>query len=55
MINFQLLECRIPLPQAVKKTLADGYRSVDLMPRTGAEGLTSQNCDELGDRICERI
>ena len=38
-----------------KKTLEDGYRSIDLMPREGAEGLTSQNCEELGDRICERI
>ena len=40
---------------AVRQTLADGYRSRDLMPREGAEGLTSQNCAELGDRICERI
>ena len=39
----------------MKQTLADGYRSIDLMPRTGAEGLISQNCSELGDRICERI
>ena len=40
---------------AVKKTLEDGYRSMDLMPSGGAEGLVSQNCGQLGDRICERI
>jgi len=41
---------------AVKKTIADGYRSVDLMPRgEEAASLTLQKCDELGDRICERI
>ena len=53
--SFGLLEEADAVESAVKQTLADGYRSVDLMPRTGAEGLTSQNCDELGDRICERI
>ena len=53
--SFGLLEEADAVEAAVKKTLADGYRSVDLMPRTGAEGLTSQNCSELGDRICERI
>jgi hypothetical protein len=36
--------------------IADGYRSIDLMPRGGeGSGLISQKCDELGDRICERI
>ena len=53
--SFGLLEEADAVASAVKQTLADGYRSVDLMPRTGAEGLTSQNCSELGDRICERI
>ena len=53
--SFGLLEEADAVESAVKQTLADGYRSVDLMPRTGAEGLTSQNCSELGDRICERI
>ena len=53
--SFGLLEEADAVEAAVKQTLADGYRSIDLMPRTGAEGLTSQNCSELGDRICERI
>lgn len=53
--SFGLLEEADAVENAVKKTLEDGYRSIDLMPRGGAEGLTSQNCEELGDRICERI
>ena len=53
--SFGLLEEADAVEAAVKQTLADGYRSIDLMPRTGAEGLISQNCSELGDRICERI
>ena len=53
--SFGLLEEADAVESAVKQTLADGYRSIDLMPRSGAEGLTSQNCSELGDRICERI
>ena len=53
--SFGLLEEADAVESAVKQTLADGYRSIDLMPRGGAEGLTSQNCSELGDRICERI
>ena len=40
---------------AVRQTLADGFRSTDLMPKDGTEGLICQNCDELGDRIIERI
>ena len=53
--SFGLLEEADAVEAAVRQTLADGYRSRDLMPREGAEGLTSQNCAELGDRICERI
>ena len=53
--SFGLLKEADAVEAAVKQTLADGYRSIDLMPRTGAEGLISQNCSELGDRICERI
>ena len=40
---------------AVRGTLADGYRSADLMLKSGAEGLTKLSCDEMGDRIGERI
>ena len=53
--SFGLLTEADAVEEAVKKTLADGYRSADLMPLHGAEGLTRQNCDELGERICERI
>ena len=53
--SFGMLEEADAVEAAVKQTLADGYRSADLMPKTDAEGLTRQSCEELGDRICERI
>ena len=53
--SFGLLEEADAVEAAVRQTLADGYRSADLMPRENAEGLKKQNCAELGDRICERI
>ncbi len=53
--SFNMQEEADAVEAAVKKTLEDGFRSVDLMPRENAEGLVSQNCAELGDRICERI
>ncbi len=41
---------------AVKNTLEDGYRSIDIMPADSENGkYIRQNCDEMGDRICERI
>lgn len=53
--SFGLLKEADDIEKAVRKTLADGYRSIDLMPADDTEGLISQHCDELGDRICERI
>lgn len=53
--SFGLLAEADAIENAVRQTLADGYRSVDLMPLDGSEGLTSQHCDEMGDRICERL
>ena len=42
--------------RAVQRTIADGFRSVDLMPREEeAASCTVQKCDEIGDRICERL
>ena len=53
--SFGMQEEADALEAAVRQTLADGYRSTDLMPRENIEGLKKQNCAELGDRICERI
>lgn len=39
------------IEQAVRKVLADGYRTVDIM----AEGMTQVGTVEMGDLICERI
>ena len=53
--SFGMQEEADAVEAAVRQTLADGYRSTDLMPRENIEGLKKQNCAELGDRICERI
>jgi len=45
------------IENAVKKTLHDGYRSVDLMPKDPMEaaGLTKVGCSGMGDAIAARI
>ena len=54
--TFGLQKEALAIEDAVKRTIADGFRSVDLMPRSEeASSLILQKCDELGDRICERI
>ena len=54
--SFGLGEEADAVENAVKQTLADGYRSADLMPAAEeAQGLIKVNCSEMGDRIAERI
>ncbi len=55
--SFGLLEEADAIENAVKKTLADGIRSTDLMPKDAAEatGLTKVSCSGMGDAIAERI
>lgn len=53
--SFDLQKEADAVDAAVRQTLADGYRSADLMPKGDTSGLTAQSCSELGDRICERI
>ena len=54
--TFGLQKEALAIEDAVKRTIADGFRSVDLMPRSEeASSLIFQKCDELGDRICESI
>lgn len=55
--SFGLTREADAIEQAVRQTLADGYRSADLMPADPAEaaGLTKVGCAAMGDRIAERI
>ena len=54
--TFGLVKEAEAVEAAVQRTIADGYRSVDLMPKGDeAQKCTVQKCDEIGDRICERI
>jgi 3-isopropylmalate dehydrogenase len=55
--SFGLLEEADAIEAAVKKTLADGIRSADLMPKDAAEaaGLTKVSCTGMGDAIAARI
>ena len=56
--TFGLKEEADAIENAVRKTLSDGFRTIDIMPRgkdADLTGLTEQKCDEMGDRVCERI
>lgn len=55
--SFNLQEEADAIENAVKKTLADGIRSIDLMPKNSeeAQGLTSATCAEIGDAVAKRI
>ncbi len=55
--SFNLQEEADAIENAVKKTLADGIRSVDLMPKNSeeAQGFISATCAEIGDAVAERI
>lgn len=49
--SFDLSEEADAIENAVKKVLADGYRTVDIM----SEGCTQVGCDKMGDLLAERI
>ena len=55
--SFGLVKEADAIEEAVKKTLSDGIRSVDLMPKNleEAEGMTKVSCSEMGDAIADRI
>ncbi len=56
--TFGLQEEADAIEKAVRQTLSDGCRTIDIMPRgkdADLTGLTEQKCDEMGDRVCERI
>jgi 3-isopropylmalate dehydrogenase len=45
------------IENAVRKTLADGFRTADIMPAedAGSTGCTRLSCSEMGTRIAERV
>ena len=49
--SFDLSKEADAIENAVKKVLADGYRTIDIM----SEGCTQVGCDKMGDLLCERI
>lgn len=55
--SFDMTKEADDIENAVKRTLAEGYRSVDLMPKDPeeAKGLVQVNCAAMGDAIAERI
>ena len=53
--SFNLQKEADAIENAVHAALHDGYRTTDLMPKDNPEGFTLQKCDEMGDRVAERI
>ena len=55
--SFGLIKEADAIEDAVKKTLADGIRSTDLMPKNSEEaaGMTRVSCAGMGDAIAARI
>ena len=49
--SFDLSEEADAIENAVKKVLAEGYRTVDIM----SEGCTQVGCDKMGDLLAERV
>lgn len=53
--SFELDKEADAVEKAVKQTLADGYRTIDIMPRSSEAGVTQVGTEEMGNLICERI
>ncbi|MDD6193781.1 MAG: 3-isopropylmalate dehydrogenase [Lachnospiraceae bacterium] len=55
--SFDLDKEADAVESAVKKALADGYRTIDIMPREGdnLDGITQVGTDKMGDIICSYI
>ena len=43
------------IENAVKKVLEEGYRTVDILPKSEESAFTKTSCSEMGDLIAERI
>lgn len=55
--SFDMAKEADAIEAAVKRTLAEGFRTADLMPKdnTKPENLTLCSCTDMGSRIAERI
>ena len=53
--SFDLDQEAEAVEQAVKQVLADGIRTGDILPASGAEGLRRVGTAEMGDAIAARI
>ena len=54
--SFDLDQEADAIEAAVKQTLKDGYRTIDIMPQDGnADTVTQVGTAKMGDLICERI
>lgn len=54
--TFSLEKEADAIEAAVRRALADGYRTIDIMPRgEAAEGLVQLSCSEMGDKIVEYV
>ena len=40
---------------AVRRTLADGFRTADIQPEGHSDGIVRCSCSDMGDRIAERV
>ena len=55
--SFDLDKEADAIEEAVKKVLAEGYRTIDIMPQAGesTEGITQVGTVQMGDLIAERV
>ena len=55
--SFDLDKEADAIEEAVKKVLAEGYRTIDIMPQAGesTEGITQVGTAQMGDLIAERV
>ena len=53
--SFNLDKEADAIENAVRKVLEEGYRTVDILPKTEEKEFTKTACSEMGDLIAERI
>lgn len=53
--SFNLDKEAAAIENAVRKVLEEGYRTVDILPKTDDKEFTRTSCSEMGDLIADRI
>lgn len=53
--SFDLDKEADAVEEAVRQVLKDGFRTIDIMPQSGADGVTQVGTAEMGGLICDRI